>query len=88
MAWASTEDDSRALVIFHQCMQQEWENDGWGRQSADEFARAGCVVVRVKTEPWQDLKCRNPDAFRNPLKVDLHVKESGPVSRGSAGSDN
>ena len=61
---ASELADDAPLVVFHQCMDAEW--DAWGQESADEFAARGFAVIRVKSRPWQELKTENAEAFRSP----------------------
>ena len=54
------------MLVFHQCMEKEWKEGAWGRDSARDFARKGFAVVRVKSEHWEDLKRTKPEAFRFP----------------------
>jgi hypothetical protein len=62
-----TSDDA-PMLIFHQCMDAEWLT--WGRKSAEDFAKLGVGVVRVRTSHWRDLKEGDPAAFENPCKED------------------
>ena len=59
-------DDDAPLLVFHQCMDDEWAT--WGRDSAREFAQQGFIVIRVKSCHWKDLKATSSEAFRNPYK--------------------
>ena len=72
MSGTSTLDDA-PLVVFHQCTEAEWKS--WGIATANKMAAAGLVVVRVKTEPWQDLKKREAHAFRTPLTADQNEQQ-------------
>ena len=72
MSGTSTLDDA-PLVVFHQCTEAEWKS--WGIATANKMAAAGLVVVRVKTEPWQDLKKREANAFRTPLTADQNEQQ-------------
>ena len=64
---------SEPLVVFHQCMDAEW--DAWGRESALEFAEQGFAVIRVKSRPWQELKTEDPEAFRTPYIEDQNRQQ-------------
>ena len=50
------------MVLLHQCMDKEWK--AWGKDSAEEFAKCGFTVVRVRTLPWRDLKAKDPFSSR------------------------
>ena len=63
-AWVM-DDDEAPMLVFHQCMEKEWKEGAWGRESARDFARKGFAVVRVKSEHWTDLKKMKPQAFRS-----------------------
>ena len=61
------------LLVFHQCMDKEWE--AWGRDSARELARAGFAVIRVRTTHWSELKVISPESFRPPLRPGVSERE-------------
>ena len=61
------------IVVFHQCMDREW--DTWGRESALEMARAGFAVIRVPTTHWSDHKNAQPLAFSRPLRPGVTERE-------------
>ncbi len=64
---------SEPLVVFHQCMDAEW--DAWGRESALEFAKRGLAVIRVKSRHWKELKTDDPEAFRTPYIEDQNRQQ-------------
>ena len=67
MASGSDGSHDAPLLVFYQCMDKEWL--AWGGESAQEFARQGFAVIRVKSRHWNDLKTAQPLAFRTPYKA-------------------